>query len=219
MTLSFIAGDSATNGYGGVVPFLLNCQACGVEYRLPAHRVAAARFCSRLCHNRNNKLKSFVPHPASLLAPREFRVARPASERFWAKVAKSDNCWEWTAKRKENGYGDFAPGTRSSDRHVYAHRYSYELHYGPIPDGHQVCHRCDNPPCVRPDHLFLGTHRDNMDDMIAKGRQAHALLTPKQAADVRIEHARGPRGIGSALARRYGVSKHVISRIATGKTY
>jgi hypothetical protein len=91
------------------------------------------------------------------------------AERFWAKVQKSDGCWLWTAAARKNGYGIFAE-RRPRSRTYSAHRLSYELTFGPISSGLSVLHRCDNRRCVRPDHLFLGTARENTQDMIAKGR-------------------------------------------------
>lgn len=90
-------------------------------------------------------------------------------ERFEALVIVQDGCWDWKASKFRSGYARFAmpPPTRHS---VVAHRVSYELYKGPIPDGLLVCHTCDNPACTNPDHLFLGTHSDNVQDMLRKGR-------------------------------------------------
>jgi hypothetical protein len=91
-------------------------------------------------------------------------------ERFWKKVRKTEGCWEWIAAKQRFGYGVI----RADDaRHTLmpAHRFSWQLHRGPIPKGQFVLHRCDNPACVRPDHLFLGTQFDNMTDMTAKGKR------------------------------------------------
>lgn len=93
--------------------------------------------------------------------------ARPLADRFWPKVRKSDGCWEWTRATTTHGYGKFSVATAVWDR---AHRVAWKLTNGPIPDGMFVCHHCDNPLCVRPDHLFLGTHGDNMRDASTKGR-------------------------------------------------
>ncbi len=97
------------------------------------------------------------------------RPTGPAEERFWRRVQTSEGCWEWTGSRRGNGYGVHWTDERKL---TGAHRYSYELHHGAIADSSLfVCHHCDNPPCVRPDHLFLGTVLDNARDMVAKGRQ------------------------------------------------
>lgn len=88
--------------------------------------------------------------------------------RFWAKVVQSEGCWRWTGS-KTSGYGELQRGRRVEGR-VRAHRASWELHFGAIPDGLLVCHKCDNPECTNPAHLFLGTHKENMRDMAAKAR-------------------------------------------------
>ena len=88
--------------------------------------------------------------------------------RFESKINKTDTCWLWTAGVNNKGYGYF--GFNSTV--VGAHRVAYELYIGPIPDKLYVLHSCDNPPCVNPKHLFLGTSGDNMGDMMRKGRQS-----------------------------------------------
>ena len=92
--------------------------------------------------------------------------------RFWAKVSigQPDECWTWKAGKASIGYGTFCVDGRM----VYAHRYSLELVNGPIPAGMLACHTCDNPPCVNPAHLWVGTHRDNIRDAIFKGRHPGA---------------------------------------------
>lgn len=99
---------------------------------------------------------------------------RPLAERFWEKVRKGPGCWEWTSARDTNGYGRITdrPGARllGVGRTRSASRVAWEIVNGPIPPGLCVCHYCDNPRCVRPEHLFIGTRKDNVLDCVAKGR-------------------------------------------------
>lgn len=95
--------------------------------------------------------------------------------RFMKKVSIQNGCWPWLAAKTKDGYGQFNVGGRMQ----YAHRVSYGMFVGPIGEYH-VLHRCDNPSCVRPDHLFLGTHDDNMKDMAAKDRSGRAGGRPKK---------------------------------------
>lgn len=140
-------------------------------------------------------------------------------ERFWAKVRKTDDCWTWTAGGDVDGYGAFSRNRQP----VKAHRYSWELHFGPIADGLWVLHRCDNPRCVRPDHLFLGTHTENMADMKRKGRSQRgerthfAKLTDLEVAQIRAAVSRGERHV--KLAEQYNVNRATISMIALGNTW
>ncbi len=99
----------------------------------------------------------------------QFSLTKSDRDRFWSKVRQSGGCWIWTAGLSKSGYGKFAPSHRQT---VGAHRVSYELFNGEIPDGMCVLHRCDNPPCVNPHHLFLGTQVDNVADRNSKNRQA-----------------------------------------------
>ena len=135
--------------------------------------------------------------------------------RFWSKVEKTDGCWIWNAGifRSGLGYGAF----KYESRRVVAHRFAWLLSYGPVPPGMLVCHRCDNPLCVRPDHLFLGTHTDNMRDRNAKCRQArgekggNVTLTEQNVRDIRSWHAAdiGP----TEIARRLGVSRNTVKHV------
>lgn len=142
-------------------------------------------------------------------------------DRFWSKVFRPehDGCWEWTAGCSGDGYGAF----RSHGRQVGAHRFSFELHHGPIPSGMQVLHRCDNTICVRPDHLFLGTVTDNMRDKAAKLRGIHGANNPKAKLDeveVRRIRERVARGeCQRAIARELGVGYLAIYRIVHRLTW
>jgi hypothetical protein len=93
------------------------------------------------------------------------------SERFWSKVEKTETCWLWTRAKYVDGYGVYC----HEGRQCRAHRFAYEWFVGPIPEGLYVCHICDVRHCVRPDHLFLGTQRENSEDMVRKGRQSRGL--------------------------------------------
>ncbi len=95
---------------------------------------------------------------------------KTVAERFWAKVRKGEGCWLWVGAKQHNGYGYLHSGGHSIRKPLRAHRVSWELHNGPIPDGLRVLHSCDTPCCVNPAHLFLGTQSDNMKDCAAKGR-------------------------------------------------
>lgn len=133
-------------------------------------------------------------------------------------------CREWTGQRSRDGYGRILIGGKDG-RLQLVHRLSWQIHRGPIPPGLQVLHRCDNPPCWRVEHLFLGTHADNMADMAAKGRRrgavgecnSHAKLTVADVRVIRERYEPRSRSTGrAALAGEYGVSVYTISKIVNG---
>lgn len=128
---------------------------------------------------------------------------------YWnARVERGEGCWEWQGHRDNRGYGSIGYGGRT----LKAHRVAYELHHGEIAPGMEVCHRCDNPACVNPDHLFVGTHQDNMRDCRDKGR-FHTKLTPSQLRDVRETNK--PR---RQLAEEYGISTDHVSRLKNNRS-
>ena len=156
--------------------------------------------------------------------------AAPLEQRFWSKVRKTSDCWIWIAARgyfngkKGAGYGRFLIGSRrdGTNRPVYAHRLAWELSNGDIPDGMFVLHKCDNPSCVRPDHLFLGTHDDNMKDMASKMRscvgQKHrdVILDEGKVKEIRMRYKRGN---GPKLAEEYGVSIQTLYAALKGRSW
>lgn len=139
--------------------------------------------------------------------------------RFESKFTPEPNtgCFLWIAARSRNGYGSFNIGRKAR----YAHRVSYELYIGEIREGMHVCHRCDQPLCVNPEHLFLGTPADNMADRDAKGRQARgeakasAKLTEHQVRAIRAAEGLLQR----ELAELFGVSQTQIGQIRRRKRW
>lgn len=156
----------------------------------------------------------------------------PADERFARAYIPEPNsgCWLWYGSLfGSNGYGRLQVKSKS----MAAHRYAWESHKGEIPPGMLVLHKCDNPGCVNPDHLFLGTHQDNSDDKVSKGRHSRGV----KHSSAKVNPARG-EAVGRAklkytqvqkiqasllpqrkLAQMYGVTQATISQIKTGKTW
>lgn len=144
-----------------------------------------------------------------------------------SRVEKTLGCWIWRGNvNTATGYGRlFFRG-----RNLFAHRVSFGLHHGPIPDGMNVCHHCDNPPCVNPEHLFLGTDRDNVDDKMRKGRWGggvtrgsrhhHAVLDESQVSEIkgllRLPHFHGKY---AQMGRAFGVDECAIHHIKSGRSW
>lgn len=142
---------------------------------------------------------------------------------FWSRVIRKgkDECWIWQGAT----YGKASPYGKQwcNGRGMKAHRFSWLVHFGPIPDGLLVCHKCDNPRCVNPNHLFLGTHKDNSEDSAKKGRNHRergtarycAKLTDEKVAII-LSRYNGRRYGGDRLARDFGVSRTAIYNIIYG---
>lgn len=152
------------------------------------------------------------------------RVHVSAPDRFWSKVARGapDDCWPWIGARERAGYGILAREERGLVHKT--HRLSWQMANGPIPDGLFVCHRCDNPPCVNPAHLYVGTASDNATDRASRGRGREnrvrgeaspvAKLSDAQVIEIRRLVASGMTQ--QAVADRFGIVQPHVSRIVRG---
>jgi hypothetical protein len=143
----------------------------------------------------------------------------PLEERFWRYVAIGDDCWTWTGSLAGR-YGVLRGPKRTR---LYAHRLSYEIHNGPIPEGLCILHSCDNPLCVNPAHLRVGTMADNMKDCVKRGRRprgekcSYAKLTQSSVDLIRRQARNGiPQ---KTLATQFGVSKSLICQIVNRKVW
>ncbi len=201
------------------------CERCGILFLTQPCEVAkgAGRFCSRDCHNASQR--------------------EPLDVKFWRRVNKTSSCWLWTGSVfKESGYGQMTIRTGKVVKPRGAHRVSWELNIGPIPDGLWVLHNCpggDNKLCVNPAHLFLGTHADNMRDASQKGQMpsgersglvlhpesvirgedvTNSKLTEDIVRAIRANSDR-TRGYPMRLARKYGVHHSLIRRIISGDAW
>lgn len=149
------------------------------------------------------------------------------TKRFWRFVKKTDGCWLWTASKNWDGYGSFSfQIQRGEKRTITAHRVSWVIHGNKLVNGFEICHRCDVPNCVNPDHLFLGTHTDNVRDCLYKGRFPcrygdYSGKRKTNADDVRRmreEYSTG--GVRQVdLAVKYGLDQTTVSNILIRKTW
>lgn len=190
-------------GHDGVAKV---CENCGNQFmpvlgkRFRPEVWAARRFCGNVCSGKS--------------APRS--VASDPKVRFYNFVYKSESgCWEWTGS-KLNGYGTFQAATKLT---VRAHRHSYEIHKGEIPEGLFICHKCDNPGCVNPDHLFAGTPQENMDDMVSKGRSTHGRSWHQKLNQDQVRAIRKDTRLNREIAEEYGIAQPTVSLIKNRKIW
>ena len=134
-------------------------------------------------------------------------------EQLYRSLRKTKNgCWLWTLSVTSSGYGQMYVGRVAAP----AHRMSWIVHNGPIPKGIFVCHKCDNPRCINPDHLFLGSHSDNMGDMTRKGRSTRGSKNPRaKFTEAQIQEIRSSKKSRKELAEKYGVWPETIWGIRT----
>jgi hypothetical protein len=182
----------------------LHCQKLIVS--TSAHLI----YCSQRCY------RAQQPEPSRIAA------------RFWAKVDKAGpvpdtfphlgRCWLWTGGRTAFGHG---VASRSGRKHTPAHRQSWTLTHGAIPEGFVICHRCDVPACVRPGHLRMATQGYNIRDCVAKGRFRAGFpskLTAEDIADIRKNHISFKKGYTlKDFAEKYNISAHWVGQIYVGK--
>jgi hypothetical protein len=214
------------------------CAGCSATFMAAAWRVAQGRtkYCSHPCYHRARTLPIAACRRCGKPANRAkllycsracyfaWQAEQPFDDLFWSKVDRRgpEDCWPWTAGRGSLGYGLFSLKPRHM-RRQRAHRVAYELTHGPIPDGLHVCHRCDNPPCVNPAHLFLGTGADNVSDMVSKDRHQHGATNgqAKLTEDsVRTMRALWSEGVTyAALAERFSIAEKSVWAIVKRRNW
>lgn len=145
--------------------------------------------------------------------------------RFLDKIEKTETCWIWKAGKNKNKWGKRYGTFQMGEKLMLAHRVSYELFKGKIPKGKLVCHQCDNEVCVNPSHLWLGSYKDNMKDMVYKkrgnyvkgGKNPAAKLTEDEVEKIKELHIEGV--MINDIAKTFGVTRHCIQHILNGKTW
>lgn len=166
------------------------CEGCGTTVVRPIGDEGRKRFCSVKCGRAHQPMKT-------------------REERYRAKVIVSeDDCWGWTGTTSKFGYGLLY----TNGRQEFAHRVSWSIQHGPVPTGLNVLHHCDNPPCSRPDHLFVGDDRANMLDRDMKGRHGTAKLKPADIRSIRARRQTGERL--RTIAGDFGIVESQVSDIA-----
>jgi len=125
----------------------------------------------------------------------------------------TDNCWVWQGAKDDKGYGRMY----IKNKGIRAHRISWELYNGTIPEGKEICHSCDNPPCVNPEHLWLGSHQENIIDALGKGRLSYCTVTTEVVPQIRQSFAEGLNQ--REIARKFKVGYDCVRKIVKHKTW
>ena len=175
-----------------------------------------------ICQNCNEVFIN--KYPNSKFCSRACYFSKTPEERFYSFVIKSDNpddCWQWTGCKCNQGYGLFSLNSQT----IGAHRFSYGLHKGEIPEGMCVCHRCDNQECTNPNHLWLGTDGDNTRDKESKGRgkqpkgEKHGMSKLTESAVLRIRELVEMGLTNRQVAMEFNIHRYSVDRIISRKTW
>lgn len=168
------------------------CAICGIKFE---NHFKVQRCCSYTCRSKY--------------------IEKTWKDRFWKFVHKTETCWIWKGARSQNGKG-YGILVRNR-KFCPAHRVSYEIHFGKITDGHEICHKCDNPACVKPSHLFEGTHSENMKDCASKGRIFLSKISKSQAQNAAqlMRSGEPPKNIANKL----NISPAHARKIRSGKCW
>ena len=211
--------------YSGKSKWVCRCD-CGEEHHVDA------------CHLRSGAIVSCGCHGRKMIAAanrKRHDNMKSLGERFWENVSKggAGGCWIWTGTIDHKGYGRLRSGGRNG-KSLLAHRVSLVIAGGPAANNQVVCHKCDNPLCVNPDHLFPGTQKENIRDAINKGRMAvgransRARLVDADVLRIRCMYSKAPRsrggkrkrnGLLKEIANRFGISVATVGDIVRGRTW
>lgn len=200
------------------------CIRCGNSFKVENSRKYRAKFCSPKCIMYTGPKESLSHSKGKgfwQIADNEQKLTK-IKELFEKTVIKKDGCWEWRNSKLRSGYGSISIG-----RHKFlsAHRVSWIIHYGEIPEGLLVCHRCDNKECTNPEHLFLGTYKDNSIDCVNKNRKNMNFGVNHYSAKLNDEKVRSIKKLlienntWRSIAEMYNVSISTIQNIVKGKTW
>lgn len=217
-------GSISTDGHARICFNGTKKHAARVAYTLWVGVIPPNMFVSHIC---NNKLCVNPDHLVLITcSDKTKKTVKPVKERFYNNIKiNSQGCWIWHGSKDKDGYGNF-----SFEGEQRAHRVAYKLWIGEIPNGMMVCHHCDTPACVNPEHLFLGTAKDNTQDMIKKGRNiqryidrsgknnGHAKLTEEDIQNIRALYG-SKKFTHRSLAKKFNVSRTNIGSIVNNNLW
>ena len=186
------------------------CERCGKDFKQSAWRSVHPKYRTRYCGRKCGQRQHGTPE-----------------QRFWRKVDKKGplkldtRCWQWTGVKSEWGHGRIRQGGKKGGRMVYAHRVSWEMHGNVLPQGNILCHKCHNPACVNPAHLYVGTDSTNRTDDVMRGNHHLAKIKAEQVREIRRQIAELGPGVPTfkRLAKVYGVNPATIYHISAGRTW